>query len=198
MPAIVRWPGHVKAGSITGELAATYDIFTTMLTMAAVPLPSDRIIDGKDLSPIIFVRSAVSRAASTYILSCALTRSAAMMQGTGKSQHECIFNYHTGQLLAVVRCGDYKLHFDGQAPRLYDLIQDVHEDQPLDYKSDASLQAVFDKITAARTAHLATVVPVVDQILLGYDDDYALCGAPDSQVRAAASVCSCWMSLVAG
>ena len=120
------------------------------------------------------------------------------MQGTGKSQHECIFNYHTGQLLAVVRCGDYKLHFDGEAPRLYDLIQDMHEDQPLDYKSDASLQAVFDKITAARTAHLATVVPVVDQILLGYDDDYALCGAPDSQVRAAASACSCWVSQLMG
>ena len=89
MPAIVRWPGHVKAGSITGELAATYDIFTTMLTMAAVPLPSDRsecrngrlgpltvaatltrqfmrtVIDGKDLSPIIFVRSAFPRAVST-------------------------------------------------------------------------------------------------------------------------------------
>jgi hypothetical protein len=94
MPAIVRWPGRVQAGSTTGELAATYDIFTTMLTMAAVPLPSDRIIDGKDLSPIIFVRSAVSRAASTSILSsCALTRRAAMdLQGTGKSQHECIFN----------------------------------------------------------------------------------------------------------
>ena len=65
MPAIVRWPGHIKAGSITGELAATYDIFTTMLTMAAVPLPSDRIIDGKDLSPIIFVRSTFPRAVST-------------------------------------------------------------------------------------------------------------------------------------
>lgn len=81
-----------------------------------------------------------------------------------------------------MRCGDYKLHFDGEAPRLYDLIHDVHEERPLDYRSDASLQAVADRITAARTAHLATVVPVVDQILLGYDDDYALCGAPDSQV----------------
>ena len=30
MPAIVRWPGKVKPGSITGELAATYDIFTTV------------------------------------------------------------------------------------------------------------------------------------------------------------------------
>ena len=30
MPAIVRWPGKVKPGSITSELAATYDIFTTV------------------------------------------------------------------------------------------------------------------------------------------------------------------------
>lgn len=30
MPAIVRWPGKVKPGSVTDELAATYDIFTTV------------------------------------------------------------------------------------------------------------------------------------------------------------------------
>lgn len=30
MPAIVRWPGQITPGSITGELAATYDIFMTV------------------------------------------------------------------------------------------------------------------------------------------------------------------------
>lgn len=33
MPAIVRWPGKIKPGSVTDELAATYDIFTTVSCM---------------------------------------------------------------------------------------------------------------------------------------------------------------------
>lgn len=40
MPAMVRWPGKIAAGTETGELAATYDIFTTMLTLAHVVSPT--------------------------------------------------------------------------------------------------------------------------------------------------------------
>ena len=40
-PGIIHWPGKIRPG-ISTAVAATYDIFTTMLTMAAVPLPSDR------------------------------------------------------------------------------------------------------------------------------------------------------------
>jgi hypothetical protein len=155
MPAIVRWPGVIAPGTETAELAATYDIFTTMLTMAAVPLPSDRIIDGKDLTPILL--------------------------GTGPSAHECIFNYHSGLSLAVVRCGGYKMHFDQEALPLFDLIRDPAEAHPLPYASNATLQAIADRISRARAAHLTTVVKVVDQIQLGFDTDLMLCGDPHSQ-----------------
>jgi arylsulfatase A len=63
VPGIVRWPGNVPAGVVTDEqgigfiynycatvliffTANTMDIFTTVLSLAGVPLPSDRIIDG--------------------------------------------------------------------------------------------------------------------------------------------------------
>ena len=158
MPAIVRWKGQIKPGTVTGELAATYDIFTTMMRLADVALPSDRVIDGKDLTPILL--------------------------GTGPSQHDCIINYHSGAAgPAVVRCGNYKLHFDTSSPQLYNLVDDPHEDRPLPVDAEPALQAIVRKITAARTAHMATVVPVVDQILLGYDDDYMLCSDPHSQEK---------------
>lgn len=129
-----------------------------MLTLSGVPLPSDRIIDGKDLTPILM--------------------------GTGPSQHDCLFNYHTGAAgPAVVRCGNYKLHFDTETPELYDLTSDPHEDDPLRVHTSPALQAIVKKITAARAAHLATVVPVVDQIELGYDNDYMLCSDPRSQEK---------------
>lgn len=82
-----------------------------------------------------------------------------------------------------MRCGAYKLHFDTHTPELYNLLVDPHEDTPLDVQASPSLQAVVKKITAARAAHLATVVPVVDQIKLGYDDDYMLCSDPRSQEK---------------
>lgn len=129
-----------------------------MLALSDVALPSDRVIDGKDLTPILL--------------------------GTGASQHDCLFNYHTGAAgPAVVRCGNYKLHFDTRTPELYDLSRDPHEDNALDVRASASLQAIVKKITAAREAHLKTVVPVVDQILLGHDNKYMLCSDPNSQER---------------
>jgi hypothetical protein len=129
-----------------------------MLTLSGVALPSDRIIDGKDLTPILL--------------------------GTGPSQHDCLFNYHTGSAgPGVVRCGDYKLHFETRPPELYDLIADPHEDNPLNVQASPSLQAIVKKITAARAAHLTTVVLVEDQILLGHDDNYMLCSDPHSQQK---------------
>lgn len=46
-----------KAGRITEQLGSTMDLFTTSLKLAGVPLPSDRIIDGKDLSPVLFTEN---------------------------------------------------------------------------------------------------------------------------------------------
>ena len=43
MPAMVRWPGRVPARSTSAELAATYDIFATMLALAGAPLPAGRV-----------------------------------------------------------------------------------------------------------------------------------------------------------
>ena len=39
MPAMVRWPGKIKPGSRTDSLAATYDVFATMIAMAGAELP---------------------------------------------------------------------------------------------------------------------------------------------------------------
>lgn len=53
VPCIVRWPGRVPAGTVRGELAVTMDLFATALAAAGVPTPSDRVIDGKDLIPLL-------------------------------------------------------------------------------------------------------------------------------------------------
>lgn len=52
---VVVWPGGgVQAGAVSHVLSTTMDIAPTVSALAGVPLPTDRIYDGKDLSPVLF------------------------------------------------------------------------------------------------------------------------------------------------
>ncbi len=51
VPGIVRWPGHIKPGTVSDVPVIGSDIFTTVLTAAGVAIPTDRTIDGADMAP---------------------------------------------------------------------------------------------------------------------------------------------------
>ena len=51
-PAAVRWKGTIPPGRTTDALAATYDIFATILALSKAPAP-DVILDGKDLTKVL-------------------------------------------------------------------------------------------------------------------------------------------------
>lgn len=53
VPCIVRAPGKVPADMSTDLVAATIDMLPTIAKLAGVETPTDRVIDGMDLSPII-------------------------------------------------------------------------------------------------------------------------------------------------
>ena len=53
-PCIVRWPGKIAAGQKSNEIMHVKDWFSTLLTMAGLPVPNDRVIDGKDQSPFLY------------------------------------------------------------------------------------------------------------------------------------------------
>ena len=48
---MVRWPGHIPAGSTSDQAVVGSDIFTTVCTITKAPIPSDRPIDGTSLLP---------------------------------------------------------------------------------------------------------------------------------------------------
>ncbi len=50
VPMIVRWPGEIAPGSRSGMAAMNIDLFPTVLSLAGLPQPQDRIIDGADIS----------------------------------------------------------------------------------------------------------------------------------------------------
>jgi arylsulfatase len=57
VPCIARWPGHIPAGQTCDEIATTMDLFPTFAALAGVPLPQDRVIDGKGILPLLSGRT---------------------------------------------------------------------------------------------------------------------------------------------
>ncbi len=117
VPGIMRWPGRIPAGSVCEEMAATIDMMPTLAGLAGAKVPDDRIIDGKDVWPII------------------------SGQPGAKTPHEAYF-YYRGHNLCAVRSGKWKLMLPGKgqkktkasrsAPKaivveLYDLRADIAE-----------------------------------------------------------------------
>lgn len=83
VPFIARWPGKIPAGHVSNELAVTMDLFSTALAIAGVAAPSDRVIDGADIRPLL--------------------------TSNAKSPHEVILGSQ-GPRLATVRDNQWKLH----------------------------------------------------------------------------------------
>lgn len=52
VPGIAWWPGRIKPAT-TQAIATNLDYFPTCLALAGVPLPSDRPLDGLDLTPVL-------------------------------------------------------------------------------------------------------------------------------------------------
>ncbi|XP_056881635.1 N-acetylgalactosamine-6-sulfatase isoform X1 [Takifugu flavidus] len=82
-PAIAWWPGHIREGTVSFQLANVMDLFTTSLALAGMSPPDDRTIDGMDLTPVLLLNTVLDRP---------------------------IFYYRGNELMAV-RLGQYKAHY---------------------------------------------------------------------------------------
>jgi len=114
-PCIVRWPGRIPAGAACDELACTMDLLPTFARLAGASAPTDRIIDGRDIWPLMSGRPGA------------------------ETPHEAFYYYQMDQLQAV-RSGKWKLHLPlkpkkrnwgkpepGCPLQLYDLDADIAE-----------------------------------------------------------------------
>jgi len=53
VPFIARWPGVIPPNITIPEMSMNFDLFTTYLRLAGVSPPQDRIIDSKDILPVL-------------------------------------------------------------------------------------------------------------------------------------------------
>ena len=120
VPCIARWPGRIPAGQVSDEIVTMMDFLPTLACLAGTEAPTDRIIDGQDLRPLLLGNS----------------------EFTSLYDEAGFFYYHMAQLQAV-RAGRWKLYLplenkktnlsgdysEGESaePELYDVRNDPGE-----------------------------------------------------------------------
>lgn len=66
VPCIMRWPGHVPAGTTSDAALMTIDLFPTIARLAGAPLPAHRI-DGLDVWPLLAGASGATNPHAAYL-----------------------------------------------------------------------------------------------------------------------------------
>ena len=85
VPAIARWPGKIAASSSSDTQAISIDIMPTLLALAGIDAPKERLLDGVDLSPVLLNQASLpSRPLFWASLSNGGDRSEAMRHGPWK------------------------------------------------------------------------------------------------------------------
>ena len=118
VPAIMRWPEKIPPDQVTSEIAANIDLYPTFARLAGVELPGDRVIDGKDLWPLVSRPGAKSPRDTYYYFAGQVFYKAE--EGAPVNAPE----------LGAVRHGRWKLFLEAGTPGpLYDLHSDVGENR---------------------------------------------------------------------
>lgn len=65
-PTIVWWPGHIAAGATCDVVTGNIDLLPTFVSLAGGAVPSDRKIDGADISPLLLGKAKKSPREAHY------------------------------------------------------------------------------------------------------------------------------------
>jgi arylsulfatase A len=147
VPMIARWPGKVPAGRECNELTLSMDFCPTFAALAGSEAPEDRIIDGKDIRPIL------------------------LDEDNAVTEHDAFF-YYRKNVLEAVRSGKWKLHLRREVPRdrrstnptvdtgdqpaleelkeLYDLEADIGETKNVYDENPEIVASLLEKAEACR------------------------------------------------
>ena len=122
VPAIIRWPGRIPAGKVTGQVGITMDLTASILTVAGAALPADMRLDGMNLFPILEGRAA-------------------------EVQRTLFWRGHPARPHRAVRSGDWKLVLEPR-PMLFNLRNDIGERENLAGRHSDVARRLFDLLRA--------------------------------------------------
>jgi arylsulfatase A-like enzyme len=91
VPFAARWPGSIAAGTESDDAITGMDLLPTLTKLAGGDVPDDRVIDGKDIWPLLAGKPGA------------------------KSPHEAIY-YLRGRGVQGIRVGDWKYRISTEKP----------------------------------------------------------------------------------
>jgi arylsulfatase A-like enzyme len=141
VPFVARWPGRI-AKRATGDLPAmTIDILPTFAALAGAAVPADRIIDGRDIWPLL------------------------SNQPDARAPHDVLY-FYWGSELHALRSGKWKLHL----PHPYQSLETAGTDgAPGKYVRKEIELSLFDlEKDAGETTNVAAQHPDVVKMLTDY------------------------------
>jgi arylsulfatase A-like enzyme len=102
VPAIVRWPGHISPGSVSGQVGITMDLSASILAATGTPIPADARFEGINLFPVLEGR-------------------------VPEIERTLFWRVIGAQPQRAVRAGDWKLLYDGGRAMLFNVRADLAE-----------------------------------------------------------------------
>lgn len=122
-PMTVRWPGVVEPNTTSDTPVIGVDLFPTILEMAGVPTPEDKLLDGESIVPLLKGQGDLQREAIFWHFP-------AYLQGKAEGARD---QYFRTRPAGAVRAGDWKLieYFEDGDLELYNLADDISEQNNL-------------------------------------------------------------------
>uniref|UniRef100_UPI00398F3842 steryl-sulfatase n=1 Tax=Pristiophorus japonicus TaxID=55135 RepID=UPI00398F3842 len=173
VPGLLRWPGVLTAGKSVHGPTSNMDLFPTVVNLAKATIPSHRIIDGRDLMPLLF--GEVQQSGHEFLFhycnsylsavrwhprhSSAVWKAHFFTPNFYPEGAQGCFNTH------ICFCyGHYVTHHD--PPLLYDLVRDPSETTPLTPSSEPRFHRIVAVMRKAVDKQQKTLTPVPDQLSL--------------------------------
>ncbi|XP_052025678.1 steryl-sulfatase isoform X2 [Apodemus sylvaticus] len=171
VPGLVRWPSVIAPGLEIDEPTSNMDVFPTVVRLAGAELPGDRVIDGRDLMPLL--RGHTHRSEHEFLFHYCGAYLNAVRWHNGSSVWKAFYftpNFDppgSNGCFSTHVCfcfGKYITRHD--PPLLFDLARDPGERRPLTPEAEPRYHEVLRTMAEAARAHTATLDPVPDQLSL--------------------------------
>ena len=130
VPFLARWPGQIKAGTLSGEPAINLDLYPTFLALAGLSPPNDRSIDGANILDLLRVEGATSPHDTLYFYH------QGELEGVRSGQWKYLrsINHYVWPLPLNKKAGRISEHTTGPLPLLFNLDLDPGESYDLSAK----------------------------------------------------------------
>ncbi|XP_036996529.2 arylsulfatase F [Artibeus jamaicensis] len=177
VPGLFRWPGKLQAGKVIHEPTSLMDIFPTIAALTGGTVPQDRVIDGRNLMPLL--RGEVVHSEHEFLFHYCDAYLHAVRWHPVDSEAVWKVHYVTPVFQPPGAQACYETYFCEcvgknvtyhDPPLLFDLSRDPSESTPLTNATEPLYDLVIATASEAVKEHRKTIIPV--ELQLNYERNH--------------------------